>query len=263
MAFTSKLYPGEIFADDRANNDLFFNEEHGRGLMLELKGPEGYGSAAKPFPKEWLIPPSEYQARIQEIEERGLRLSERMLNADLPCKYQERTNYCWINAPTHCIEVLRTCQNQERVILSPASAGAPIKGFRNQGGWGLEGIQFIGENGLVPVEFWPANAIDRRYYTDENKALALHYRQTEWYELINEQECVSFHLRFLGTTSACGYAWWKHETTRYEPIWLDGELAWRDRNSWGMNYGHKGFFILRGRKKRFDDCVAPVTAIAS
>lgn len=262
MAFTSKLYPGEIFVDHGTNNDSLFPGEFGRGLELELKGPEGYGVAATRFPQSLLIPPSEYESRIQEIEERGNRLSERVLRDNLPCKDQASTLYCWINAPAHCIEISRLLQNQETVILSPASAGAPIKGFRNQGGWGKEGLEYISDYGLVPVDKWPANAIDRRYYTAENRALAMNYRQTEWWEMKTEQECISYLLRLLGAT-ANGYAWWRHETTRYEPIWLDGEIAFRDRNSWSMGYGYKGFFILRGSRKQFDDCVAPAVTIAS
>lgn len=262
MAFQSKLYPGEIFVDHGTNNDHLFSKEFGRGLMLELKGPEGYGAAATRFPQELLIDPSEYEARIQEIEERGNRLSERVLRDNLPCKDQQSTNYCWINAPTHCVEVNRLLQNQEMVILSPASVGAPIKGYRNQGGWGKEGLEYVSEHGLVPVAKWPANAIDRRYDTAETRSLRMNYRQTEWWELTTEQECASYLLRLQGAV-ANGYAWWEHETTRYECVWLDGELCFRDRNSWGMGYGHKGFFILRGSRKRFDDCVAPAVVIAS
>jgi hypothetical protein len=261
MAFTSKLYPGERVVNRATNNDEIFPEGFGRGLELERRGPDGYGDAVMPFPKELLIPASEVMDWIKEIEERGLRQSELALKKKLPHKDQGQTNYCWINGPAHAIEFKRLQQNQEMVILSPASAGAPIKGFRNIGGWGLDALRYVQQYGLCPVENWPANAIDRRYFTEENKKIALNYRQTEWYSFNTEQECWSYHLRLLGISSP-GYNWWRHQTSRYEPIWLDGQLAWRDRNSWA-NYGYNGFFILQGSKRIFDDCVAPAVVTAA
>jgi hypothetical protein len=242
-------------------NDELFPKEFGRGLMLSMKGPEGYGVTAKPFPKELLINPSDYPAIIQEHEERGLRLSEQILNAGIPHKDQDQTNYCWGNAPCHTVEINEYKQGQTYVELSPASVCAPIKNYRNQGGWGQEALEYGSENGWAPVSSWPANAIDKRYDTAECRKLRMNHRTTEWWELTNENECASYLLRLQGAV-AKGYAWWEHETTGYECVWIDGELCWRDRNSW-KGFGYNGFFLLRGSRKRFDDCVAPAVSLAS
>lgn len=250
--------------DDATPTDGLFPKHRARGLDLSNR-PDGfaYGGTAEPFPDELLVSRSEWQARIEEMQERKTRLSDRVDQAGLPCKDQQQTNYCWINAPTHCTEIVRSGQNQRPVILSPASAGAQITGYRNRGGWGKEGLEFIARSGLVPVEKWPANAIDRRYATPENLELALAYRVTEWWELEprNLDHLISCLLRRIPV--AVGYNWWGHEVTAYDPVWIDGAIGIRPRNSWGMGYGDRGYFVLQGNRMLPDDAVAPRVAIAS
>jgi hypothetical protein len=215
------------------------------------------------FPAELLIPRSEWQERIKEKEERKTRLSDIADRAGLPCKDQSQTNYCWINAPTYALELIRILQNQPMVILSPASGGARIKQYQNVGGWGEEAIQFIAEHGLVPVELWPANAISRIYATAENIELARQYRCLEWMECSprNDDELISCLLR--GFPVPVGYNWWGHEVTAVDAVWLDGTHAIRIRNSWGMGWGSQGYGILQGAKMRADDAVSPRSAIAA
>lgn len=265
MPFTSKLGKNELIINDETKAAQL-RPPAGRKKGLEMARSStldySYGDHAQPYPASKLIPRSEWEARIKEMEERKTRLSDVVRQAGLPCKDQAQTNYCWINAPTHCTEIVQVQQNEPMVILSPASAGAPIKGFRNVGGWGLEGLEYISKYGLVPVEFWPPNAINRSYYTEENKQRALKYRVTEWYECKprNLDEMVSSLLN--REPGASGLNWWSHEVTYYEVVWLDGEVAIRARNSWGMEYGDDGWFILQGNRMMPDDYVVAVVATA-
>lgn len=269
MAFTSKLYPGErVINDETPIDEEIIDEGMGRGYRPALrKVPFGeIPTASNPFPKELLIDESEFEARIKEAEKLSRRLSDYVNKAKLPCKNQEKTNYCWINAPVHCLEVTNVMQNQPMVILSPASAGAKLKNFRNVGGWGGEGLEFLDKMGCNQVEDWPANAIDRRYATDENAKKALKYRPHEWMEIQpkNLQEIVSLLLRLM--PGAGGYNWWSHEITLYEPVWLDGTVAIRIRNSWGMNWpkpGAGGYSVLQGSRMYPDELVATRTLRAA
>ena len=152
-------------------------------------------------------------------------------------------------------------QHNEQVILSPASAGARIKGFHNVGGWGTEGLRFIVENGVCPVEKWPANAIQRSYLTADNIALAKKYRITEWYDLRprNYKQLISCVLR--NWPVAVGYNWWSHEVTAYDAVIVDGKVLLRIRNSWSMNWGDAGFSVLSVAKGTPDDAVVPRVAL--
>lgn len=249
--------------DDSTNNDLLFPKSRRRGLLLD-RPREGmaYEGAAEPFPSSLLIPRSEWQARIEERKKRKITCRDRCKAAGLPPKDQGRTNYCWINAPTYCCEVMRVLQNQPLVILSPASAGAQIKGYRNVGGWGKEGVQWISEHGLVPVEKWPANAISRQYATADNIAIAKNYRIDRWIELDpnNLDHLISAVLR--DHPVAIGLSWWSHEVSAVDADWVDGEGVVVIRNSWGQ-WGDDGYGTLRGRKALPDDAVSPASMVAA
>jgi hypothetical protein len=186
MSFTSQLSAAEPIIHETSPIKLIETPDGmSRGLDLGLRGPGDYeyGAVADPFPPELLIPMGEVQARIQEMEATKSRISDLIRAVQLPPKDQARTNYCWGNAPTHCCEIVRVQQGLPMVILSPASACAQIKNYKNVGGWGQEALQFIVDRGLVPVDHWPANAIDPKYATPANKQLALNYRVVEWNEL--------------------------------------------------------------------------------
>ena len=252
-----------IIRDDTPDRDLY-PANRGRGLDLSAR-PDGlvYGSTADPFPADWLIPRSEWQARIEEMEARKSLASDIVDQSGLPCKDQQQTNYCWANATTHTVEVLRAIEGQPRVILSAASVGGQITGYRNVGGMGPDALAWIAENGVVPEAQWPVNAIDPRYATPGNLAAGKAYRVDLWYELEpgNLDQIVSCLMRRLPV--AVGLNWWGHEVTYYDPAWVDGAIAIRFRNSWGMGYGQNGYGVLQGRRMLPSDAVAPRRAIAS
>lgn len=265
MAFASAFRPGEPIIGDETPMDVAIEPTKGRGLMLgRRRTPFGAMANAPAFPRHLVIPSSEWQARIQEKEETKTRLSDIADRAGLPCKDQAQTNYCWINAPSYAFELLRVRQNQRMVILSPASAGARIKQYRNEGGWGEEAIRFIASDGLVPVTRWPANAIARQYATPENIALAKRaYRCTEWWECRPRDMDELVTCLLLNHPCPVGYNWWGHEVTAVDAVWVDGTIAIRIRNSWGMGWGSRGYGILQGQRMVPDDTVAPRVALAA
>lgn len=257
---------GELIINDSTSTAITHRPDFGRGLALPGPAGRGYQGVADPFPGSLIIPRSEWQGRIAERTERKVQLSDLCIADGLPCKNQQSTNYCWVNAPTHCMEILGVLQHQPQVILSPASAGAQIKQFQNVGGWGKEALEWIAEKGVAPVSLWPANAIDRRYLTPESTEAALAFRAVEWWELepANLDQLVSCLLR--GIPVAGGYNWWSHEVTLLDPVWVDGTVAIRIRNSWGMDWpspGAGGFSVLQGSRMLPDDQVAPRVTMAA
>lgn len=234
----------------------------GKLTGLDLSGrPEGfaYGGTADPFPDELIIPRSEWQARIQEAEETKTRIPDLCDRRGLKVKDQQQTNYCWANAPVHCVEIMRCWNNQRPVPLSPASVAARIKNYQNVGGWGKEALEFIAKNGAAPAEFWPVNAIDRRYATPATLEIAKGFAVDEWYELEPRNLDHMISCLLLGIPVAIGLNWWRHEVTATHAVWIDGEVGVGIDNSWGQGWGDKGRGVLRGSRMYADDAVAPRT----
>lgn len=304
--FESAILPGELVVGDH-NEELLT----GRGAIpagmsrgLEKRDWEKHPLCGAPYqaplPASVQVPRDEWDERIEEMERTETRLSDLVRKAGLPCKDQNGTNYCWINAPVHCVEVMLIVQNQmdpdgKPWILSPASVGCKIKNFRNQGGWGGEGLEYIVEHGVVPVKLWPANAINRQYDTAAAWIEAGKFTVKEWYDLRANNFGDKMSAHFHRKPTADGYNWWSHEVTGYDPVivgnsvrdaqrrhieadclrrGIDKELrdaalelaaskyGARERNSWSMSYGEQGFFILTESKATPSDCCSPNVVLA-
>jgi hypothetical protein len=261
---SSRLNPGELLINDATPMDhVVFPDLHGRGFSLAGRTAEGYGSLAVPIPKSLLIDPSEFEARIKEKERLKTRVSDRIRAKKLPCKDQAKTNYCWMHGCVGILEVRRLIQNEPLVIFSPASAAAQYTKYRNIGGWGRNAIEWLSVNGVVPMAQWPANAIDKKYATAANIALAKKYRVDQWGALKPRNQVELFSLLLNDYPVAVGFDWWGHLVYACDAVWLDGEACPRIRNSWSAAWGDDGFGVLQGARAVFDDGVVCLSAIAS
>jgi hypothetical protein len=266
MPFSSQVpRKAIIITDSTPERDFQPPPDKGTGLRLGLRQtPFGGIPNAPAFPRELLIPRSEWEPRIKEMEETQSRISDLVKFHNIPCKDQAQTNYCWINAPCYLVELTRMLMGLEYVELSPASGGARIKNFRNQGGWGEEALTHIAEYGLNTVKDWPANAWNnRRLDTAASRESALRFRVTEWMELQprNMDEVMSCLLHRL--PGASGLNWWGHEVSYEDPLWIDNAPAVGIRNSWGKRWGEDGYGILQGERAKPDDYVVPRQAKAA
>jgi len=262
MTFVSEVFDREPVVKDDKHYALSVPEGYSKGLMIRDKDEDPIGGFAKAFDLP-LIPRSEWASRIEEIERTKSRLSDISYAAGIECLDQNGTNYCWANAPVYCVELLRLASGLGDNRLSPASVAAPIKNYQNRGGWGTQALKYIVNNGIVPADKWPCNAIDRAYYTEENKIIAKEYSVTEWYDLEDKNFEQLMTCLILRIPVAVGYNWWLHEVSAIDALVLGkDEFGIRIRNSWGMRYGKDGYAILTEEKAASDDAVAPRVAIS-
>lgn len=258
--FTSELPPGAVIIDDsNFNQHVAAPEGFGKGRDPRNYAQNPEGTVATPFNLP-LIPRGEWKDRIEEMERTKTRLSDLVKQAGIEPKNQASTNYCWCNAVVTAIETVRCRMGQPYVKLSPASVAAPIKGYRNQGGWGGEALDYIIENGIASVDLWPANAISRQYF-DPSRANAALHKVTEWLELGSRNFDQKMTLLLHRIPVPSGYNWMGHEMCSMDPLYFGGsDFGALDRNSWGSN---SEWYVLHESRSRPDDAVAPLVTMAS
>lgn len=265
MSYVSQLPSGILIIDDETDMSAYGppiigGEEVGRGYIPRDWNEDPFGSVAEPFGLP-LIDPSEYADRIEEMERTKTRLSDIIKAAGMRSKNQKSTSYCWVFAATSAVQVVRIIQGEPHVELSPASVGAPIKNYRNVGGWSTQAIKYGAEHGWVPSDLWPDTAIDRKYDTDETREARKGFLVKEWSELRprNDQELMTCLLSRIPV--AIGQNHWSHAILALDPLIFDGgNTGHLDLNSWSESYGDKGFFVQRGSKRLADDAIAPRVA---
>ena len=176
--------------------------------------------------------------------------------AGLPVKNQQQTNFCWANAPTHCVEIDRVMQGQPVLVLSAASVACQINGFRNEGGSGTDAVQWISKSGVCTDALWPNAAISRQYQTPTATADATNHIITQFFDLdsSNDQEIITCLLNDIPVS--VGIPAWGHEVTLTFLTW-DSTFHYGFDNSWGTSYGNNGRGVLSRSYSRFDEAIAP------
>lgn len=221
-------------------------------------------------------PRAEWPDAIADMERTKTRLSDVVLQAGVPSMDQQQTNYCWFNAVVTALLALRAWVGLPYIKLSAASGAAPLKNYRNEGGWGGEALEYITANGICTDALWPTNAISSSYFNKpeviENRKL---HKLPEWYDLESRNFDMLMTALFNRFPSPIGLNWWSHEVCGFDPVMGNTRRkssAWygaaspfgvRIRNSWGDSYGEQGFAVLTESKATPDDACAPRTTTHS
>lgn len=166
---------------------------------------------------------------------------------------------CWCYAVVHAVMIERVKQNQPPIRLSPTSAAAPIKNYRNEGGWGTQALEWIAKYGVASEEFWPQNRIDRQYF-ESSREDSLKHRIEEWFDLRdrNFDEKASCLLQNIPVPS--GYDWMGHEMCSCDLVVLkNGGFGCIDLNSYSEDGSFDAYALTESRGTASDQCAPRFT----
>lgn len=242
----------------------------GKGLVERNYDQHPVGTyAAKWDPKVPLIPRSEWSDRIKEMERTKSRLSDLRMIANrsrhIPSLDQNGQGYCWAYSTTSAIMLLRAAQGLPYVRLSAHAVGCMVKGFRDQGGWSAQSLEFITARGVPSVEFWAEKSMSRSHNNDRTWENAARHKPTEgWVELdapvydrdLTFDEVMTCLLNRIPVPS--DFNWWTHAVCGMDPVEVErNSFGIRIWNSWRDSWGNLGTAVLRGSKAVPDNAVAP------
>lgn len=252
------LRPGELVISD-VNAAAFMSadvdgERKSRGLQPRdyATHPVGYlGALARPFDLP-LIPESEWQARLEAQLAAKAQLSNirdvGMFGQPMPSRDQDGVGYCWCHSGTSGMLIVRAQMNEPYLDLSAFAVGCMIKGFRDQGGWGAEGVEFMGSRGIPTSQYWPQRSMERSNDKPETWANAALHKNVEWMDLDpRNMRAQLVTCLLLGIPVVSDFNWWGHSVLTVDLVSLN-PFRTRIWNSWGDNWSANGMGVLEGRK---------------
>ena len=215
--------------------------------------PQGYLLCAKPFDLP-LIPESEWQARLDAQVAAKAQLSDirnRGNNGSpIPSRDQDGVGYCWCHSGTSAVLIARAIMNEPYLDLSAFAVGCMIKGFRDEGGFGAEGVEFIASKGIPTSQYWPQQSMSRSNDNPTTWANAALHKNLEWMDLAESGPLVKQQLvtcLLLGIPVVTDFNWWSHSVLTIDLVSI-APFRTRILNSWGDSWSENGTGILEGNK---------------
>jgi hypothetical protein len=270
---TLRIHPNEVIIHEKNwqqfldHKDPITGEKKARGGMPRPydKCPVGYLKCAKPFDID-LIPSGEQQARLDAQIAAKAQLSDIRNTGNngqrIPSRDQNGKGYCWAHSSTSASLLVRALNHQPYADLSAYAVACIIKGYRDEGGWGSESLEWIAANGIPDSKFWPQQSMSR---SNDNPAMrenaALH-KIMEWMDLEprNVQQLITCLL--LNIPVVVDYNWWSHSVCATDLVSIN-PLRIRIWNSWGDSWSEAGMGILEGNQAIPDGQIAPRVLLAA
>ncbi len=111
------------------------------------------------------------------------------------------------------------------VRLSAHAGACIIKNFRDQGGWGAQGLDRLRSHGQPSVEFWPEKSMNRQYDKPETWENAALHKVVEGFIDLDEPQydrrlsfqqvltCLLRNIPVIGD-----YSWWGHSVCLLDAV---------------------------------------------
>ncbi len=258
---------GEIITitDDNADNLNVSGRATGLVPRNFKSHPPGYLPFAAVPPSSILIPEGQWDALIaqQEAEQSSLQHLADFHGVD--SLDQNGQGYCWAYSTTAATMLIRIVQGLEHEPLSGHMIGCIIKGYRDEGGWNAQSLEFARTTGIASQKLWPQGSMSRSNDTPAMRADAAKRKVTEWWDLPDDRTAAKQYLASLllrNIPVMIDLNWWGHSVCAVRLMKRD-PFTVRIRNSWANSWGDRGYGDLVGSKAVPDGAAAPRVTVIS
>jgi hypothetical protein len=190
----------------------------------------------------------------------------------IPSLDQNGQGYCWMYSGTSAAMLLRAVQGLPYVRLSGHAGACIIKGFRDQGGWGAQGLEFLMKRGQPSVEMWPEKSMSREHDNERTWQNAALHKIVEGFIDLDEsiydrdltfQQVLTCLLCNIPVIS--DFRWWAHSVCAMDAVDVEPSRPANDPrrygiriwNSWRDSWGTMGTSVLTGTKAVPSGATAP------
>jgi hypothetical protein len=253
-----------LLIDESNYGDAIAEHDDRRNFQEGLADPEchprrlAYGSipgVARATDHFDPIPRTEWPKMIESG--RGAFLHD-LIKDHLPPHDQGKTNYCTFHGTVRAMETMRVWQGQIPIILSAESLAVPVTGGVNRGAAIDEAIIQAKSFGPCPQEYWPLNDRNENHAAKGWDTIREQFRLIQWLDVHGFDMQMTFAL--LRIPVIIGLGWWGHCICQLDPVMFeDGTFGIGADNSWGADYGDRGYFQLTEQRGTADlGAVAPL-----
>lgn len=182
----------------------------------------------------------------------------------IPSRDQNGKGYCWAHSSVSATLLVRASNNQPYSDLSAFAVACIIKGYRDEGGWGQESLDFIAKRGVPSATFWPQRSMSPSNDKPETWENAKLHRVTEWMQPKTKRQFATCLCNNIPVVS--DYNFWSHSVCDCRLLaWgaNGANLKIRLWNSWGDGWSANGMGDLDSSKAMPDDMVAPRVTTAA
>lgn len=249
-----------IIADDTSDGVIFDMDDaasptgkKGTGYIIRDYAAEPLGHRIKMADPEKIVSQSEWDALIDEQEERKSSLQHIHEFFGVKVKDQNGTLNCWANAPVSALELKFAEMGLKQPELSPGFIASMCGQFN--GGLGIWAMDIMEKYGVPETKLWGANKNSRSGLNDPGLlANAAKYKVVEFRDLPSRNATIQAHHLLNNRPIPIGLNWWSHEVLAIRFIRIErGRYGYLIVNSWSTGWGKNGLGILDMNKGTADD----------
>lgn len=259
-----------IITDQNFHHHLQFKNYARGGIKRNFKThPSGcYGKMVLPYSNP-LMADDEIQAAIkdeatnknsvQDIRDVG------NYGGQIPSLDQNGKGYCWAHSTTTAVQLVRAAMGLPFEQLSAYMVACIIKGYRDEGGWNAESLEFAAKNGIATAKTWPLQSMSRSNDTPAMRTDAARMKVCEWWDgpEDNTIQRVLATILLRDKMPCMGdFNWWSHSVGIVK-ILTWNPLSINILNSWGDTWSENGVGALTGSKAIPDSINAPRVTMGS
>ncbi len=185
------------------------------------------------WPK-WIARQEQDQSSCQHFRNIGM-------NGQLiPSRDQNGKSYCWMHSGVSCALIARARQGLPYADLSAYAGACMIKNYRDEGGNGIDGIEFQVDRGIPTSQFWPQKSMSRSNDNPATWANAALHKIGKFLECSSDDRTRRLQVAtasLLGYPVIADYNWWSHSVMFAR---LLSAIKGRIWNSWSDDWSENG-----------------------